>query len=236
MSEVDLGWRALGALAGISALSAAGTLLVFRRFSDQKALARAKNLGQAHLLEIRLFRDEPREVLRSEAALLRDQIRFLSLLIRPLLVLAIPMLVLFGELEGIFGHVPLRPGKPAVITVRPGGSAAAPDIVLDVPAGIVVEAPPVHIPATGEVSWRVRPLRAVSGLLEVHDGGRVFRCAITAGWGMAWGANPVADLLPHKIEIDYPSASLLGLPWLVWFLALGTIAGLLLRGPLRVAI
>ena len=231
MSEVDLGWSALAGLAGISAGCAAATLLVFRRFSDQKAVTRAKNLAQAHLLEIRLFGDEPLQVLRSQRALVMDQLRLLALLARPLLILAIPMLLLLTELDAIYGNVPLRPGEPAIVTVKLDNPAAR-NVSLEAPVGIVVETPPVHVIRDNQVSWRIQPLRPLSGLLQIREDGRISTRRITAGWSIV----RLEPLFDQRIEISYPTASVLGLPWLVWFFAIAAIAGLLLRGPLRTAI
>ena len=219
---MDLGWSALAGLTAISIGCAVAALLVFRRFSDRQAVARAKNLSQAHLLEIRLFADEPREVLRSERALLVDQLRLMVLFARPLLILVLPMVLLLAELEGVYGRVPLRPGEAAVVTVK----SAAREISLKAPRGIVVETPPVRVVHDGEVSWRIRPLRPASGRLEVREDGRVLTSPIAAGWGLNWNfANP----FEHGIGISYPAATVMGLPWLVWFLGIALIAGLLGR-------
>lgn len=243
MSEVDLGWSALAGLAAISVGCAAATLLAFRRFSDQQAIARTKNRAQAHLLEFRLFMDEPLLVLRAQGALLRDQGRLLALLTRPLLVVTIPMLLLLGQLEAIYGRVPLRPGRPAVVTI-----AGAQDASLEAPAGIAVETPPVHVDS--EVSWRVRPLGSASGDLRIVQNGRVLTKSIAARWGLGYTSErrvgSMLSLLIHPtelplsgaswIDVRYPDATILGWHWLVWFLLITTIAGLLLRRPLRVAL
>jgi uncharacterized membrane protein (DUF106 family) len=230
VSEVDLGWSALAGLAAISAGCAAATLLVLRRFSDQKAVTRAKNLAQAHLLEIRLFGDDPRQVLRSQRALVMDQVRLLALLVRPMLILAIPMLLLLGELDAVYGHVPLRPGEPAIVTVRLTNAARS--VSLEAPAGIIVETPPVHVTNDNQVSWRIQPLHPLSGMLQIREDGRVFTRPIIASWSIV----RLAGLFNRQIEISYPTASVLGLPWLVWFFVIAAIAGLVLRGPLRTAI
>ena len=222
MSEVDLGWGALAGLTAISIACTAAALFVFRRFSDRRAVARVKNLSQAHLLEIRLFADEPREVLRSERALLLDQLHLVALLARPLLILALPMMFAIAELEGVYGRVPLRPGEAAVVTVK----SSAREISLAAPAGIAVETPPVRGLHDGEVSWRIRPLRPASGTLEVREDSRVVTAPVAAGWGLNWKfANPFS----HPLAISYPAATVMGLPWLVWFLGIALIAGMVWR-------
>ena len=64
MSTIDLGMPAFASLVPVSILAGIGILLVFRHASDQAAVRRAKSIAQAHLLEFRLFMDEPRLLLR----------------------------------------------------------------------------------------------------------------------------------------------------------------------------
>jgi len=100
VTEIDLGMPALASLVPISILSGIGMLLVFRRTSDQAAVRLAKSLVTAHLLEFRLFMDEPRLILKAQRDLIVANARFLKLMLRPLLVLALPMALLLAAMEG----------------------------------------------------------------------------------------------------------------------------------------
>ncbi|HXI40945.1 MAG TPA: hypothetical protein VNH83_13260, partial [Bryobacteraceae bacterium] len=79
---------ALASLVPISILAGIGMLLVFRHTSDQSAVRRAKSLVTAHLLEFRLFMDEPRMILKAQRDLIVANGRFLKMMLRPVLVLA----------------------------------------------------------------------------------------------------------------------------------------------------
>ena len=70
MSRIDLGIEPLVSLIPVSILAGIGMLVVFRHASDQAAIRRSKNLVAAHLLEFRLFMDEPRLVLRAQRDLI----------------------------------------------------------------------------------------------------------------------------------------------------------------------
>jgi hypothetical protein len=145
----------------------------------------------------------------------------------------------------VYGRVPLRPGEAAVVTAK---LAAASDASLEAPTDIAVETPPVHV--DGEVSWRIRPMRAGSGLLHVRWAGRDVAKSVAAGWRVAYTsehkAGSAVGFLIHPteipdgnvqwVEVRYPAATILGLHWLVWFLIITTVGGLLLRRPLRVAL
>jgi hypothetical protein len=108
----------------------------------------------AHVMEFRLFVDEPALIWRAQ----RDAIRANFALLRQIAIPCIAMTALFGILwspmDRYFGREPLRPGEATVMTAHV-------DQVPEVP-GIVVETPGVRIARTGEVSWRIRALRTVT--------------------------------------------------------------------------
>jgi hypothetical protein len=151
----DLGAPALWTLAPISVFAGMLMALVFRWTTDISAMRRATNLVVAHILEFRLFLDEPILVLRAQWNLLEANLRLLRLLILPCAILAIPSFFLFEELNGLYGRAPLKVGD-AVVVSEP---VQVPATQLKMPPGITIETPPVHGP--GQVSWRVRATESV---------------------------------------------------------------------------
>jgi hypothetical protein len=223
MNSVDLGAAALLEVGLASVTIATVALLGVRSWSDQNSIARAKEQSQAHLLEVRVYRDDPRQVLRSQRALIVDNLRLIRLLLRPLVLLAIPLSLAMWQLDARYGRAPLRVGEAVVVSAESHRTAiAAPDSVL-------VETPPVYSLAASQTSWRIRPLRAVSGTVKIDRLGT----RIVAGSGIAYLPQPLVGR--NGIEIPYPRATIFGLHWIVWFLILSSIAGFALRRPLRVA-
>jgi hypothetical protein len=211
-------------------------LWAFQRLADRAALGRTINRIQAHLLEFWLFVDEPGEVWKSWRGLLAANGRFLRLLMVPLVVLAIPSTPLLFFLDACYGNAPLPVNQPALVTLKLNQPREAPDMTA--PEGISIDGPPVRAFSQAEVSWRIRPQRAVSGTLEwIVAGGKVEKY-IAAGegagpilWKRSWfpaGAGPI-----DWIEVSYPSASvaLLGLEthWSVWFVGFSLLGALLAR-------
>lgn len=248
MSRIDLGMPALAILVPISLLAGIGMLLVFRHASDQAAIRRAKRQVTAHLLEFRLFMDEPRLVLRAQRDLIVANLRFLRLMLRPVIVLAVPMALLLAEMEAFYGHAPLEIGKPAIVTAQLKDSGG--DLTLKAPKGIAVETPAVHVLNERQVSWRVRPTQAVSGELEIGASGRVVTKSISAGKGMhylsakrgsVWNLlldaaeKPVMDPEIAWIDVDYPPAVVWHLHWLIWFFLVSGITAFALRRRFRAA-
>ena len=210
-------------LAGI--VSGAAMTWLFRRVANGPAIHAAMNRIQAHLLEFWLFVDEPRAIWKSWKGLLAANARLLGRLLVPCLILSIPGAPLFVFLDAVYGRAPLAVGKAAVVTV--GFERAIPDTAELKPGeGLVVETEAVRVPGERQVSWRIRPLREVTGKLECIVDGRKVTKSVTAGqglgyqwprWIQSFGAGPWA-----WIEISYPSRS--GPHWSFWFLA-GSLPG-----------
>jgi hypothetical protein len=241
----------------ISLLLGALMLWVFRLTSNQTGIRRAKRRLQAHLYEMRLFADEPALIWRAQRGLLAANVRYIGLMLVPALVLTIPMVILFTHLEGFYGIEPLRPGQPAIVTVqlKTPLDPQLPPPSLQAPAGIAVETPAVRILGERQISWRIRPLRAVSGHLRVILPGQTVEKRIHAGPGPRYlsdrRVSAALDLLWHPeekqlpagpvdwIEVGYPPATVhwlgLDLHWLVWLLLFSMLSALLLKGRFKVS-
>jgi hypothetical protein len=213
LNQIDLGAEALWTLLPVSAIATLVSLAVFRRFTNPAPLRRAANRIVAHLYELRLFLDEPVLVFRAQRDLFRENLRLLRIIALPSAILALPFALLFVELNAFYGHAPLVVGEPAIVTVQLSRRESLPEVQLIAPAGIEIETPAVHSLAANEVSWRVRPTRALSGDLKVLLQGQTFTKTISVGAGVRYLPNFSATW----IEIGYPKARIYGFPWLAWF-------------------
>lgn len=238
----------------ISAIAGVAMLWVFGRLSSQKSIKQVKNRLKAHMLELRLFVDEPAIIWQAQKSLLAANGRYMALMLRPFLILAVPMALLVTVLDPYFGIAPLPLGRSAIVTVQLSDSSG-PAPVLEAPDGITVETPAVRMPGMGQVSWRIRPARSTSGMLRVGVGGATVEKRIEAGDGprytparrvasmLEWVANPGESLLPagpvQWIGVGYPSAEIewLGLQthWLVWFVVISMVAALVFKSRMGVS-
>jgi hypothetical protein len=149
MNPIDLGGTALWTLGPVSVASGIISMLVFHWTSDRTAVRRATNLILAHMLELRLFLDEPIVILRAQRGLLRANAQLLRLMLLPALILAIPSILLLQQLNAAYGRAPLRVGRAVVL------SASDPKAALKMPSSIAIETPSVH--SKDQVAWRIRP-------------------------------------------------------------------------------
>ena len=244
MNQVDLGAGAFWRLFLFSVLAGVGMVYVFRRWSDQGALRATANRMLAYLMEFRLFIDEPALVVRAQRDLFVENWRLLRLLARPSLILIVPSIVLLSQMDAWYGRSPLRVGGPAVVTVQVKdlGRVDAAGIVLRAPAGIRVETPGVRVPSLNQISWRIRPIAAAFGELEVIEPQRVVTKSIAAGPGvrylserrsvaeffMHFSEPPLFDSSIASIEVLYPAATILHLHWLEWFLLISSATALVI--------
>jgi hypothetical protein len=248
---VPLLWH--GFLLGLVALG------IYAVASNQKALRRSKSRLLARVLEIRLFRDDPVSVLVAFGHVVGGTVRYLSHSMKPLAFL-LPLVVLWIiQLAGWFEWRPLLPGETSLVTVRlkSGVAPQAAPAALHVPDGFVAETPAFRSRNENELVWRVRALRAGSGVLRFDVAGVTVEKGIVAGTaleplsparvaGGVWPSLtwPVEAPLGkegapvEEIRVEYPRRSwdVWGYSgnWLVVLLVASIGFGLVLKRPLGV--
>ncbi len=237
---------------------AAGVLLlwIFARTSDQAAIRITKKRLQARLLEMRLYADDPRVVLRAQRALLTENLRYFGLMVRPAAIATVPMLLVLILLDGFYGRRPLEPGRSTIVTVGLGAPLDPPPAALAASDGFRVETPPAHAVTEREISWRIRAERAARGELRFEVGGAKAVLAVRSGGGLpllggrrsrsltSWLVVPwerrLESSLIERIEVEYPSReiSYFGLEthWLVWFLVFSMGGAFLLKSRFGVTL
>jgi hypothetical protein len=163
--SAELDAAVLWTLLPISAAAGMLSVVVFHWTSNRTEIRRTANLILAHILEFRLFLDEPIVVLRAQWNVVRANAQLLRLMLIPGLILAVPSIVLVAQLNARYGRAPWPIGEAVVV------SASNPAARLAMPAGIAVETPPVH--SRGQVAWRVRPSAIVSIARITRDNGGI---------------------------------------------------------------
>ena len=132
-------------------------LWVYKRVSNQAGIARTKERIQAQLYEIRLFRHDPIAVLVSTGKALLQNLAYLGYNLVPMAVLLVPMIAVLAQLVANYAFDPVPVGAVGLLKVRfdPAHSAPYSRLRLDLPPGVVLDAPPVRTP-DHEMFWRLR--------------------------------------------------------------------------------
>lgn len=241
-------------LAGLVVLGVAFGVLVlavFRLVSNPEKIRAARKEVMARLYELRLYPDDPAIIFRAQIGLVTGNARYLGRVLMPAALLAIPTALVFAPLDSFFGRAPLSAGEQALVTVQVGSAMLVNAIDLKTPDGIVIETPAVRIPASRQVSWRIRALKPVSGLMRIAAPGGVVDKTVQAGAGpqliserrvsasrelIEYPEEPrIANASVDWIEVQYPQTEVHNFPWWAWLLAVSIVTTLALRKPFGVA-
>jgi uncharacterized membrane protein (DUF106 family) len=261
---IMLPFRGLSPWFGMTAVSLLTALLmleVYKLTSNQAAIRRAKDRIKAHLLELRLFKDNMRVTLAAQGAILKANFAYMAANLKPLAVMIVPLVLVLAQLSLWFDRAPLRPGDETLVkagletTADPVGLG----LELEPPPGLEITAPPVRIPDQNEVVWRVKALAPGTGRLLLRAGGQAVEKSVTidgkpltkvstlASRGSFWkrllypGEPPLPKGTPVRtIEVLYPAKTLtafgLRVHWLVAYLVLSIAFGFAFKGVFKVEI
>lgn len=244
----------------LSAAIGLGMILLFGYTSDQKAIAIAKNQLKAHLLAVRLYRDQLHVVMGSYGKVLRGTGRYLRLAFKPLLYVIIPITLLIVWLDRSLGLTPIQANQPFLLTARVNKPDALSAVSIEVPSQITASAPPVHVPAENEVIWRlvaaqdgsydvkilvggesaIKTVRVSSALAQVSPErlrGHFWERILLSGESALPADGPI-----ESVTVDYPDRNIpLGfagcqMNWIWLFFILSMIAGFIFKELLGIEV
>ena len=234
-------------------------IVLFGYTSDQKAIKIAKDQLKAHLLAVRLFQDQLHVVMGSYGRILRGTGRYLKLAFMPLLYVIIPITFLIVQLDRYLGSTAVQPNAPFLLTAHVSNDDVLDDVALQLPSDITMTAPPVHVPATHDVVWRLAAAKEGTYDLELTAAGRnltksldvsskVVRLSPVRLRGQFWERlfSSAESALPDNSPIDsiaigYPerNVDLFGyyeINWIWLFFILSMIAGFIFKELLGIQV
>jgi hypothetical protein len=253
----------LVSLVVVSLLTAVAMLVIFKRTSNQTALAAVKRRIHAGLFEIRLFNDDIRAILRAQSEILRHNLTYLRLSLVPMVWILPPLVLVIAQLQFHYGYTGLRPTETALLRVDLNPEAVSPgvrpEVALDLPPGLGAETREVWLPGEAQLAWRLVAER--EGDFEVGveiDGappvtktmrvtGEIVRLSpvrVEASFlsQLIYPAEPPlpADGPIQAIHVDYPDREIsvlgLGMHWMIPFFVLSIAFAFALRGLFKVTI
>jgi uncharacterized membrane protein (DUF106 family) len=233
-------------------------VVLFGYTSDQKAIGIAKDQLKAHLLAVRLYRDQIPVVMGSYGKILRGTWRYLKLAFKPLLYVIIPITLLIVQIDRYLGAAPIPPNSPFLVTVHTIGGDALNGVTIDLPAEITMTAPPVHIPSTNEIVWRLTASKEGKYEVKIAAAGQSVAKAVSVGIGLPristvrlrghfWERmfTSAESALPENspvesISINYPDRNIkiagYGMNWIWLFFILSMVAGFIFKELLGIKI
>jgi hypothetical protein len=235
-----------------------GIILVwlFGKVSNQRLIRSLKARIKGHMLELWIFRDNTRVVLKAQANVLWNTCKYALCSLQAVVILMIPVVVIMIQLEARYGATPLKTGESVLIKIIYAKSTALADMDarIEVPEGLVLETPPLRIPGEREVDFRLGARREGSYELPIITGEQTFTKSLQVG-GLGSALSPVRSgrlvdrfLRPVEpgmpagdlasVEVRYPKQDLtlwgMEFHWLWAFFIISIATGYALRGPLGV--
>lgn len=245
----------------ISLLTSFLMLFIFRHTSNQAGIRREKNRIKAHLLELRLFKDNMGVQIKAQGRILLANLRYIGHNSKPMLVMIIPVMLILIQLEQRYGSSPLVPGDAALVKVKLAKGYIPTEVAAELEStpGVVIETPPLRIDDEGEIDWRIRAGAPGPGRLTLSLGGEKFAKTVVVGGRPTTPLSvlrtgrgliekilyPGEPSLPSKgavkaIEVRYPSALMsffgIRLHWLIVYFILSIAFGFAFKGVFKVEI
>jgi len=235
-------------------------VVLFGYTSDQKAIGIAKDQLKAHLLAVRLYRDQIPVVMGSYGKILRGTGRYLKLAFMPLLYVIIPITLLMVQIDRYLGQTPLPANAPFLFTVHMTGKGdnVLNDVSLQLPPEIAMTASPVHILAQSEIVWRLAGSKDGKYEVKVVTGGQTVEKTVCIGSdvpristirlrGQFWNRlfSSAEPALPESspiesISINYPDRDIqvagYGMNWIWLFFIVSMVAGFIFKELLGIQI
>jgi len=166
-------------------------LLVFRYSSNQRAIERTKDLIKAHLLELRLYRDDVKVMMRAQLEILRHSLTYMRHALVPMAVMIVPLVLVMVQVESRYAFRALAPDESAIVTVTLDGDYGPVSELkaeISLPGGLAQETPALRIDETGDILWRVRALTPGEHPIEIRVGDSGAAGRVVVG---GTGARPV---------------------------------------------
>jgi len=245
----------------ISLLTGLLMLLIYRWTSNQTGIRRVKDKIKAHLLELRLYKDNMGVTMKAQGQILKANLRYLGLNLKPLLVMIIPLILILAQLNLWFGSEPLTVGKPALVKIRVGPNVdiTGTEFSIKAPDAILVETSALRIDEQKEINWRVKPAAAGRFNLIIQAGDKSYEKTVIVDGRKLQKVSPLRVKRGIWDELLYPGEkplpgdgqirtievvhsgkrlSLFGLRlhWLVAYLLLSIVFGFALKKPFGVEI
>lgn len=242
----------------ISLITGVVMLLIFKRVSNQSGIQATKGHLKAHLLELRLYKDDAALSLAAIGDLFKDNLRYFSFAFKPMLILMIPVIFILIQLAARYESRPINVDESVILSAVTSSSENLRDVALEMPEWIEIETPPLRVPAKNEINWRIKPHKEGEWELKIVQDKNIVEKKMVVGdrftslaekrlkgFSLAGMLYPAESLLPSnsfikEIYLRYPKRELyffgMNIHWLILFLVLSIISGFALKGVFKVEI
>lgn len=244
----------LWALLLLSLLTGLLMLYMFKKVSNQQGIRVTKNRLKAHLLAIRLYKHDNLLSLITIGQILMENGRYLLFALKPMLVMIVPVTLIIIQLGAHYSYDPAQVNQVITVSVRTNSDVDLNNVSIVPSNGIRVDAPPLYIPATHEIYWRIYTIAPGSATLTFQYNHQSEKKNILVGKSGPLSVKRVRsslvallhpaeprlawDSFLKEITIGYSENRVqvggFSMHWLVFFLLVSVAAGFLAKGFFRI--
>ncbi len=245
----------------LSLLTGILMLYVFKLTSDQEGIKKTKNKIKAHLLEIRLYKNDLVTSFKAQGNILVSNFKYMKHSVKPLLVMIIPILLIIIHSNFWFAYDPLDIKEEALLKIKLSEEYTPSEFDVKVNNNdfVNIETPPVRIDEENEIAWRFSALKQGVHEIKIQAGENLVTKSVSIG------QKPLSEISPLRkrksimnellypvekpldknspvksIEISYPPSGLrlfgIKIHWIITFFILSIIFGYSLKGLFGVEI
>jgi len=233
------------------------SLLIFRFFSNQDGIRGAKDKIKAHLLELRLFKDDLHVTLMAQRSIFRYTLIYMRHALLPMAVMFVPFVLILVQVESRYAFHGLDSGEPAIVTITIDSKKSVTELLyaMKLPEGLVQNTAPLRINSTREILWRIHGdapgnyqatfdvedhslvKQVVVNRYQTHLASTIYRANDIRTLGSPAEPALATDQPVASVSVGYPRAraEFAGLSSASWWLFIFTlILGFMLRGVMGV--
>ena len=198
----------------ISAVLGALMLLLFKYTSNQTAIGRVRDTIKFHLLAMKLFKDNPKVILKTPWQIIAQAFLLLFHAIRPMLIMALPFALIMGQMGLWYQFRPMAVGEQTLVTVQLADSDAnpMPQVTLAPSPIHEVLVGPVRVPSKHQVFWQIQAAESGHHILAFQVADQQVQKQLAVGDDlMPVSADrpglDVMDLILHPAEKPFDESS-----------------------------
>lgn len=145
----------------ICVILGAVAVIIFKYLSNQNKIKEVKKQIKIHFLEIRLYKDDFREILKAQKEILKNNFWYTVYSFGAAIPIIILVLITISQINLRYGYTPIRPGQNFDVKVVYAQDAdRRPEPQLKLPEGLEAVTPAMSLGGEGEVSWQFQATRA----------------------------------------------------------------------------
>jgi hypothetical protein len=233
-------------LAFATLLVTAFALFIYKCTSNQDGIKKARERIKAHFVEVWLFIDDPILILKAQAGIFSQGVRYLSYALIPLAIMFLPVLIFLVNCEYRYDYRPFQPDEIFLLKMRISGNISDWTHVLQLklPPGLELTAPPLRFQDRdedgkefSEIDYRLKVKEKGDHIVKLLVSGqeqidlRIFADALrntrlnpveSARFSSTFLHPGLGLLKPgsgiEKIEVQYPVAYIGFLGWKVYWI------------------